>query len=60
VELLSGFGFRGYRSFFGDLQLIDPLEKITLIAGQNNSGKSNVLRVAESLDTLRQKARPPA
>jgi energy-coupling factor transporter ATP-binding protein EcfA2 len=51
--LLSGFGFRGYRSFYGpDVQYLSPLEKVTLIAGQNNSGKSNILRVAMSLQSM--------
>src|SRR5205823_275674 len=48
--LLSGFGFRGFRSFYGpDIEFVDPLGKVTLIAGQNNSGKSNILRVAMNL-----------
>lgn len=42
-EFLEGFGIGGYRSF-GDQQLLGPLAKINLIAGQNNSGKSNILR----------------
>lgn len=51
--LLSGFGLRGFRSFYGpDIQFLAPLEKITLIAGQNNSGKSNILRVALNLQNL--------
>lgn len=33
--------------------MIAPLRKITLIAGQNNSGKSNVLRFAHQLGSLR-------
>jgi hypothetical protein len=41
--VLEGLGIGGYRSF-GELQLIGPLAKINLLAGQNNSGKSNVLR----------------
>src|SRR4051812_41332988 len=50
---LSGFGFRGFRSFYGpDIQFLDPLEKVTLIAGQNNSGKSNILRVALNLKSM--------
>lgn len=54
---LHGFGFRGYRSFFTqELQLVAPLKKITLVAGQNNTGKSNVLRVASDLSQLRVKA----
>lgn len=52
MELLTGFGFQGFRSFFGDFQVIAPMTKINLIAGQNNSGKSNVLRVAQRLKEL--------
>ncbi|WP_369541547.1 AAA family ATPase [Rhodococcus opacus] len=51
--LLHGLCVRGFRSFHGDLQVIAPLGKITLIAGQNNSGKSNVLRCAHQMDALR-------
>lgn len=54
--MLTGFGFRGFRSFFGELQVLTPLSKINLIAGQNNSGKSNVLRVAQLLGALQSKA----
>ena len=41
---LHGFGLSGYRSFGQELQRIGPLRKINLLIGQNNSGKSNVLR----------------
>ena len=43
---LGGFGLVGYRSFHGPLQLVGPLGKVNLLAGQNNAGKSNVLRFA--------------
>jgi len=43
---LGGFGLAGYRSFQGHLQLVGPLGKVNLLAGQNNAGKSNVLRFA--------------
>jgi ABC-type dipeptide/oligopeptide/nickel transport system ATPase component len=39
-----GFGISGFRSFFGEIQLVAPLDKINVLAGQNNSGKSNILR----------------
>lgn len=42
-NLLKGFGFSGFRSF-GELQKIYPLSKVNLFVGQNNSGKSNILR----------------
>jgi hypothetical protein len=41
---LDGFGIAGYRSFQEPLQLIGPLGRVNLLAGQNNAGKSNVLR----------------
>jgi predicted ATPase len=46
--LLPGIGMGGYRSLFG-LQSLGPLRKVTLIAGQNNTGKSNILRFASLL-----------
>jgi len=48
VELLSGIGLAGYRSFGHDeVQRIAPMSKVTLVAGQNNTGKSNLLRFVE-------------
>lgn len=45
IQLLKGFAFKGYRSFSSDqFAVLEPLQKINLIAGQNNVGKSNVLR----------------
>ncbi len=41
---IEGIGISGYRSFGQDVQRIGPLKKINLIIGQNNSGKSNVLK----------------
>lgn len=44
--LIKGFTFRGYRSFPSDRQAaLFPLSTVNLIAGQNNTGKSNILRV---------------
>jgi hypothetical protein len=44
---LRGFGFSGFRSFeSGVIERIGPMEKVHLVAGPNNSGKSNVLQVA--------------
>ncbi len=44
---LRGFGVAGYRSFGRvGLEFVAPLGKVNLVAGQNNVGKSNVLRVA--------------
>lgn len=42
--LINGFGFSGYRSFGDNLVKISPLKKVNLIIGQNNSGKSNIIR----------------
>lgn len=41
--LLKGFGFSGYRSFGNELTKIAPLQKINLIIGKNNIGKSNII-----------------
>src|SRR6266568_7243782 len=40
---IEGFGIAGYRSFGKNVQRIGPLSKINIFAGQNNSGKSNIL-----------------
>ncbi len=41
---IDGFGISSYRSFGKELQLIGPCNKINFFIGQNNSGKSNILR----------------
>ena len=41
---IPGFGLAGYRSFGPEIQRVGPCKKINLIIGQNNSGKSNILR----------------
>lgn len=41
---LEGIGISGYRSFGPEVQRIGPFNKINLIIGPNNSGKSNFLR----------------
>lgn len=41
---IDGIGISGYRSFGQQVQRIGPFKKINLIIGQNNSGKSNILR----------------
>lgn len=49
MTVLQGFAFRGYRSVpTNQPAVLYPLGKINLIAGQNNAGKSNVLRVIAS------------
>lgn len=40
---IEGFGISGYRSFGKNIQRVGPLSKINIFAGQNNSGKSNIL-----------------
>jgi len=44
---IDGFMISGYRSFGKTPQRIGPLGKINLMVGQNNSGKSNILRFLE-------------
>jgi hypothetical protein len=44
---LRGFGVSGFRSFGGKRQRVGPMSKVHLLAGPNNSGKSNVLAVLE-------------
>jgi hypothetical protein len=58
--LLRGFGFAGFRSFVaGELEKVGPMERIHVLAGPNNSGKSNVLRVAmDVLPALRNRKAP--
>ena len=41
---IEGFGISGYRSLGNEIQLIGPCNKINFLIGQNNSGKSNILR----------------
>ena len=41
---INSFSLGGYRSFGQEAQIFEKLRKINLFIGQNNSGKSNVLR----------------
>jgi predicted ATP-dependent endonuclease of OLD family len=41
---IDGVGIAEYRSFGSEMQRIGPFRKINLFIGQNNSGKSNILR----------------
>lgn len=41
---IDGIGISSYRSFGDDLQFIGPCKQINILIGQNNSGKSNILR----------------
>lgn len=47
APLLRGFGIEGFRSL-KSMAYFSPLAKVTLLAGQNNAGKSNVLRFLDS------------
>lgn len=42
--MINSFSFSGYRSFGKQIQRFDNFSKINLFIGQNNSGKSNILR----------------
>ncbi|MEU9787791.1 AAA family ATPase [Streptomyces phaeochromogenes] len=44
---ISGFEIKGFRSFYSEPQRVFPLNKMTVVAGPNNSGKSNIFRFAE-------------
>jgi predicted ATPase len=53
-SMLRGFGFAGYRSVSGEILRFGPLSNFNVLAAQNNSGKSNVLRfVHEVLPKVR-------
>ncbi|MES0094587.1 ATP-binding protein [Mesorhizobium sp. M0030] len=41
---IYGFKIEGFRSVYREVQEIGPLERINIFIGQNNSGKSNVIR----------------
>ncbi|MFG3486626.1 AAA family ATPase [Streptomyces sp. NPDC047972] len=60
--ILPGFGLSGYRSFGSKMQYSGKLGAVTLLAGQNNSGKSNLIRmlshVASGTTQLGQHDRP--
>ena len=56
---IDGIGISGYRSFGQEVQRIGPFKKINLIIGQNNSGKSNVIRfLKEHYPNLAKRACP--
>lgn len=42
--IFPGLGIAGYRSFGEEMQYSGTLSAVTLLAGQNNAGKSNFLR----------------
>lgn len=53
---LEGFGFDNFRSFSGDAFLERP-GKVNVLIGQNNCGKSNVIRFLRSYVRLRRDSR---
>lgn len=56
--MLKGIGIAEYRSV-GEMQRIEPLGKINLFVGANNSGKSNILRfINQNLGRLLQRINP--
>jgi len=50
--MLEGFGITGYRSFGASPQYLYPLNRVNLIVGKNNVGKSNVLRLIHLLEAF--------
>lgn len=55
MDEIKGIAFAGYRSFgTSELARLAPLERINLIAGQNNAGKSNVLRAIHRLSSAKE------
>jgi hypothetical protein len=60
APLLAGFAFSGFRSFGSpELQRVGPMQKVHLLAGTNNSGKSNVLWVAHHGLAALRTGKPP-
>lgn len=49
---MNGFAVRNYRSFQNTTQFIGPLSKINILAGPNNSGKSNILSFVKALSDI--------
>lgn len=47
--MFDGLGLKGFRSFGSDAQFISPLSRLNIFAGQNNSGKSNILRAVRAI-----------
>ncbi|PKN13588.1 MAG: hypothetical protein CVU69_01840 [Deltaproteobacteria bacterium HGW-Deltaproteobacteria-4] len=50
--IIESFSLAGYRSFGKNIQRFDTLSKINLFIGQNNSGKSNILRFIHDIYPL--------
>jgi hypothetical protein len=57
---IVGFAIGGYRSLGASAGYVGPLTKVNLLVGQNNSGKSNVLRfVSDYFDGIREQRAMP-
>ncbi|WP_426323045.1 ATP-dependent nuclease [Microbacterium sp. E-13] len=55
MDEIRGIAFAGYRSFgTSELVRLSPLERVNLIAGRNNAGKSNVLRALHRLSSAKE------
>lgn len=50
--MLKGFGISGFRSFGNRPQYLAPLEKVNILAGKNNAGKSNILLALQRMQTF--------
>jgi nicotinic acid mononucleotide adenylyltransferase len=50
---LTGYGNKNYRSFGGDGVLLEGLKDINVIIGQNNGGKTNILRTLDIWESSR-------
>lgn len=48
----TGFALRNYRSIGDEWVEINPLKKINILIGKNNSGKSNILKGVELISRL--------
>ena len=55
--LVESFSLAGYRSFGATIQRFEKLAKINLFIGQNNCGKSNVLRFIHDVYPLLSKGK---
>jgi hypothetical protein len=61
VQMMTGFGISGYRSFTYDrMDTWFPLAKVNLVAGQNNARKSNILGFIEGMTPIFNGANPPS
>lgn len=56
---ILGFGITGHRSFKGEPQLLGPFKQINIFIGENNAGKSNVLRFIRKIYSPLSQRTPP-